>query len=176
MAIFGEEATVTAAHMRKLCAKGNSGKTPKKEGRPKSISDEVTEKVIEWVALYRSFKIPVYKNLVISYLMRLVEDSSYEMKFTTGPREEGGEPKWDRWKLDHWYVRRFLGDNDEVTTGAQRAQDVLRNNWGTSAACQPYYDDAKEALLTVSARRSPQVLPLLLGFTLTASPTLPRYI
>lgn len=69
------------------------------------------------------------------------------------PLPGSGTREWDYCALEHWYVRRFLGDHkDEVTTGLQLTIEVARSNWCTSANLNTFYTNIKTQLLEVTTR------------------------
>jgi len=143
VAIFGENVTPKAVTIRQNSGDKKAGKSPVKRGRPKSVPEEITREIVKYESVLRSFKIPVYKTSVIAHLQLLVDGTPLKAKFVDAKGE------WSTHKLDHWYIRRFLNDNDDVRTGAQRAMDIHREHWCTSAAVKPFYDDSKAALLEV---------------------------
>ena len=145
MQIFGEEATPSAAHIRKLVQRNAKGKqavpSPKRVGRPKSLPDEVTGKIIQFESLLRSYSIPVFRCTVIAHLMRLVEGTGMHAKFLDS------EGDWDQHKLNHWYDRRLKGDHKEVRSGKQRPLDIARSEWEKEDAVSPFYDHTRDMLI-----------------------------
>jgi hypothetical protein len=79
----------------------------------------------------RAYKIAVYKSTVISCLKRLVLGTELGATFMLDKDKDSGN--WDHTALEHWYDRRFLGDNKGiVSTGLQLEIDVVREKWATS--------------------------------------------
>jgi hypothetical protein len=155
VSIFGEKAAYCTRTISNAVRDGIS--QPLQVGRPPSCPPEVECKLFAFHCELRMHKTPLYRDMTIDYLMRLLSGTRASLAFAELDRN--GEPipcehggfKWDTEKLISWYHRRFVGDRKAsgVSTANQKLLDGHRARWQTYDNMQPYYTTHVRTLATL---------------------------
>ena len=111
--LFGSEAAWSERSIKE--AVKASKDAPGTAGRPNNMPKELEDMLVSFVKKLRQLRVPVYRETVWSYAMRLLSTHVARPSVAqTGEdgdfvRDEAGGLKWDLGKLEHWYYRHFIG-------------------------------------------------------------------
>ena len=133
-AIFGKKAAWSERAITD--AYGEGKKQGGVRGRPCSFPKGIEDELVVFITRLRELKVPVYKETVQHYAMRLLGPHEASLNFARIGEDgeyvradpEVGGLEWDGVKLDHWYYRRFLGDRPKLTTGESASQSEVPNH------------------------------------------------
>jgi hypothetical protein len=124
------------------------GIPPAPQGRPKTVDEAVTDKVVEYCTMLRAWKLQVYHSTVIGHFQQLVSGTEL------GKKIERPDGSWDVLKLDNWYYRSFVEDHPDISSGLQLPLKVQRGEWGQSSNLDIFYNRTREQLLEVTRTKS----------------------